>query len=158
MIKILINYLSLLIVLSFTFCFVSCTTEFRDETRILETILKESKSSLCDKKCVYVLYSDKGCGACVKLTRNFVMEHILNKSSFNCIVTGVSEKEVSISYSPKVQSQSNFVHDRNGTGLNLVALYPRVFFVESKEVINTIEINYGNAQYTFDVIRKFISE
>lgn len=155
--KILQNKLTYTTILSVAFI-VGCSSKFRNETRILEAILNDAEVNLCNNKCVYVLYSDKGCGACVKLTRNFVLENIANKSAINCIVTGVTDKEIAISFSPKIRAQSNFIHDRQSVGLNLVALYPRVFFIENKEIINSIEINYGNYEYTFNVIRKFIFE
>ncbi len=135
-----------------------CSSKYKRDEQILKAVLSTKQMNICNHKCVYLIYSDKGCSACVKVTRNFVYKNIAKTSGFYCIITGVNEKEALINYTQKIISQPNFLIDTNGLCSTIAALFPKAYLVANGQIIESYEINYGNADQVFSLITKFMNE
>ncbi|HMP32111.1 MAG TPA: hypothetical protein PKD85_21070, partial [Saprospiraceae bacterium] len=86
---------------------------------------KEPKLS----KKVYLIFFDSGCGACVKITTEFVESNV-DSLDADFIISSNSLKEINIRFSHSTRHKDNFIADHKFLAREIIGVYPKVFFVE----------------------------
>jgi thioredoxin-related protein len=138
-------------ILIFFFLLVSCESKFSKQEKIIKEILQTYRGSSKLSKKVYLIFVDTGCGACVKITSDFIKDHI-DLSEIEFIVSSNSSKDINMRFTPDIRQSSNFIADDKFISKGMMGIYPKVLFVEDQKIIVEIEINYGNANSIFKLI------
>lgn len=129
----------------------ACSLNESKEEHSIKNILKTyGKDPKLSKK-AYLIFFDSGCGACVKMTSEFVESNI-DSLDAEIIVSSNSMKEINIRFQRMTQSKENFVADHKFLAREIIGIYPKVFFVEEGRIVGQVEVNYGNAKDVFDMI------
>jgi hypothetical protein len=143
--------------LIFIFILASCGSKFNRQEKIIKEILQTYGRSPELTKKVYLIFVDTGCGACVKMTSEFIKEHI-DLLEVEYIVSSNSSKAINMRFTQNIRRSSNFIADDKFISKGIMEIYPKVFFVEDQKIIGQIEINYSNANNIFKLILETAKE
>lgn len=141
------------IILIFFSTLLSCSFQYTKEERTIKKILKTYGKEVKLSRKVYLIFFDSGCGACVKMTSEFIRQNI-DSLDAEFIVSANSIKDINIRFSYQIRQKSNFIADDKFISKEIITLYPKVFFIKNNRIIGQVEVNYGNAKDVFDLILK----
>ncbi|MEQ1584928.1 MAG: hypothetical protein ABL895_03555 [Cyclobacteriaceae bacterium] len=131
----------------------SCDSTYSTEEANIKLILKRyGHEPILDKK-FYLVFAGKGCGACIEMTKSFIINNI-DSVAADFIVSSDSEKEINFIFDYKIRNRNNFISDHYNLGASLLTLYPKIYFVENGTIVKDLEINYNNAEGIFKMLKE----
>ena len=137
----------------------SCA-KFDNDAQTIESIVKKYTTNEVADKRLYLVTSLDGCGACLEYTVKFIENNISNpKMMF--IVSGKSKIQLKNKFKRATIKSPNFIFDTSIIALKnelIGVVHPKVFLFKNQKIVEDKEVNFVDAEKTFNEALAFVNQ